>query len=123
MTYSIFLKCIKILNANINNGFNISHLGGPVILFIWLLLFTVSLDWCPDCTIGCSILSTDRSRRAVHAKRVSSFAVLDTSTLCSVVCKHSGQILAVAKLLNNPGAGKTVGWQDTDVLRLGATIS
>lgn len=84
------------LNVNINYGLNISHLGGPVILFIWLLLFTVSLDWCLDCTIGWSILSTDRSRRAANAKRVSSFTVLDTSTLCSVVCKHSGQILAVA---------------------------
>lgn len=83
-------------NANINNGLNISHLGSTVILFIWLLLFTVSLDWCPDCTIGWSILYTDRSRRAANTKRVSSVAMLDTSTLCSVVCKHSGQILAVA---------------------------
>lgn len=111
-----FKRSIKILNANLNNGLSISHLGGPVILFSWPLFFTVSLYWCPDCTVSWSVLSTDRSRRGANAERVSSFAVLDASTLGSVVCKHSGQILAVAQLLNNPGAGETVGWQDTDVL-------
>lgn len=77
-------------------GFNISHLRGPVTRFIWLLLFTVILYRRSNCTITRSILSTDRSRSAACVKWIRSFAVLDTSTLCSVVCKHSGQILAVA---------------------------
>lgn len=89
-------ESIKVLNANINNVFNSSHLGGPVTQFSWLLLFAVSLYRCSDRTITWSTLSTDRSRRAAYAKWISSFAVLDTSTLCSVVCKHSGQILAAA---------------------------
>lgn len=89
-------ESVKVLNANINNGFTIPHLGGQVTWFSWLLFFAVSLYWCSDCTITLSTLSTDRSRRAAYAKRISSFAVLDTSTLCSVVCKHPGQILAGA---------------------------
>lgn len=72
----------------------LTHLGGPVTRFSWFLLFAVSLYWCSDRTITWSILSTDRSRSAAYAKWISIFAVLDTSTLCSVVCKHSGHILA-----------------------------
>lgn len=96
LSFPFLKESVKVLNANINNVFNSSHLGGPVTRFSWLLLFAVSLYWCSDRTITWSILSTDGSRRAAYAKWISSFAVLDTSALCSVVCKHSGQILAAA---------------------------
>lgn len=50
------------------------------------------------------------------------FPLPDTTSCCSVVCQHLGQILAAAKLLHNASAGKTVGRQDIDGLGLRAAV-
>lgn len=47
--------------------------------------------------------------------------MLDTTTLSSVVCQQPGQTLAAAQLINNTGAGETVGGQEVDGPWIGAT--
>lgn len=100
----------------INNRLNTAHLGGPVniTLFAWLLLLTVSLHWWLDCSVSRSALANDRSSSIDSAKGICGLPLPDTTSLCSVVCQHPGQTLAVAQLLYNAGAGETVGGQDTD---------
>lgn len=108
-----------------NYCLNTAHLGGPVhiALFAWLLLFTVTLHWQPDCSVPRSALAADRSSSIGSAKGVGGFPLPDTTSLCSVVCQHPGQNLAVAQLLYNAGAGETVGGQDIDGPQLWAPIN
>ncbi len=106
------------------NCLNTAHLGGPahVILLAWLLLFTVSLHWWLHCSVPGSALEADRSCSTGVAEGVGGFPLPDTTSLCSVVCQHFGQILAAAQLVYDAGAGKIVGGQDVDGLRLRAAV-
>lgn len=93
-----------------------AHLRGPVhfILFIWLLLLTVSLHWWFDWRLSCPALATDRRSSTGNAEGVGGFPLSDATSLRSVVSQHFGKILAAVQLLHYAGAGKTVGGQNVD---------